>query len=255
MVTVLQDVINIHTVTREPGRIATDVKCVVVDVTAFAIAACLRAFHVAVDIKDAGIHPGFPAFVSIHINADLNAHGMGAGLRTGRIIQFGFTGVANHSCPGAIVFINARFNLVTHTLVHVTQQANITLTYDAGEARIQHGFWTVFTSQIPVFTLALSITRMQLVLKRTCSHTIGGKMEGIPRRLCGGGCAIERCHHFDTIPNGRRAETRTIDIQQRATAGFTAIDNQTVGNACAATILDSRHVDSPFFAGVIPFDG
>ena len=80
-------------------------------------------------------------------------------------------------------------------------------------------------------------------------------MEGIPRRLRGCGCAIERSHHFDTIPNGRRAKTRTIDIQQCATAGFTAIDNQTVGNACSATILDSCHVDSPFFAGVIPFDG
>ena len=255
MVTVLQDVINIHPVTREPGGVTADVKRIVVDVTAFAIATRLRTFHIAVDVKDAGIHPGFPVFVSIHVNADLNTHGMGAGLCPGRIVQFGFTGVTKHSRPGAIIFVNTRFNLIAHTLVHVTQQADVALTHNAGKARIQHSFWTIFASQIPVFPLTLSIARMQLVLKHACCHTIGGKMEGVTRRLRGGGCAIERRNDFDTITDGRRAEARTINVQQRTPAGFTAINNQTVGNACTATILNGRHVDGPFFADVIPFDG
>ncbi|MNI64742.1 hypothetical protein D3C73_1202040 [compost metagenome] len=76
MVTVLQDVVDIHSVIREPGGITANVKRVVIDITAFAIAAGFGAFNTAVDVEHAGIHPGFPAFIGVHIDADLDAHGM-----------------------------------------------------------------------------------------------------------------------------------------------------------------------------------
>ena len=79
----------------------------------------MAAFDAAVDIQNAGVDTGFPAGIRVKVNPCLNPHRVAGGLCAGDVVQFGFSGVANHSRPCTVVFIETRSYVVPHSLVHI----------------------------------------------------------------------------------------------------------------------------------------